>query len=71
MRKTFILFATLFLILDTALFAQTAEEIAKAAYDLPDGKTSSYVAVLTLFDKSGKSRTREIAQFNMKDGTIY
>ncbi|MBO7517004.1 MAG: outer membrane lipoprotein-sorting protein, partial [Spirochaetia bacterium] len=69
MRKTFILFAALFLILDTALFAQTAEEIAKASYDLPDGKTSSYVAVLTLFDKSGKSRTREIAQFNMKDGT--
>ena len=53
----------------TSVPAQTAQEIAKAVYDLPDGNTSSHVAVLTLIDKSGKSRVREIAQYNMKDGT--
>ena len=51
------------------VFSQTAEEIAKKAHDIPDCKTSSSVAVLTLIDKAGKSRVREVASYEMKDGT--
>ena len=58
------------LLLGTAGFAQTADEIAKSSYNLPNGKTSSYTATLTLIDKAGKSRVREIAQYNMKDGDV-
>ena len=50
-------------------FAQSAEEIARKVYDLPDGKTSSFTAVLTLIDKAGKTRTREIASYSMDEGT--
>ncbi len=53
----------------TLSFAQTAEEIAKKSHDLPDGKTNSFTAVLTLTDKAGKSRTREIVSYEMKEGT--
>lgn len=53
----------------TLSFAQTAEEIAKKSHDLPDGKTKSFTAVLTLTDKAGKSRTREIVSYEMKEGT--
>ncbi len=54
----------------TLLFAQSAEDIAKRVHDVPEGKTGTCTAVLTLTDKSGKSRTREIASYSMKDGTI-
>lgn len=50
-------------------FSQTADEIARKVHDLPDGKTSSFTAVLTLIDKSGKTRAREIASYGMKEGT--
>ena len=69
MRKLIIICAVIMLAAVTSVPAQTAQEIAKAVYDLPDGNTSSHVAVLTLIDKAGKSRVREIAQYNMKDGT--
>ncbi len=51
------------------VFAQTAEEIAKKNHDLPDGKTNTATAVLTLIDKNGKTRTREVAEYGMKEGT--
>ena len=69
MRKLILICAVIMLAAVTSVPAQTAQEIAKAVYDLPDGNTSSHVAVLTLIDKAGKSRVREIAQYNMKDGT--
>lgn len=68
MKKT--LFICAFLLLaGSALFAQTAEEIARHANDVADAKTSSYTAVLTLTDKNGKVRTRELGAYTMKDGT--
>ena len=57
------------LFLATTGFAQTANEIAKKVHDLPTGKTSSYTVSLTLIDKKGKERNREISSYTMKDGT--
>ena len=56
------------ILLSACCFSQTAEEIAKAVHDLPSGDTSSYTAVLTLTDKAGKTRTREIGYYYMKEG---
>ena len=50
-------------------FAQSASEIAKKVHDLPSGKTSSSTISITLIDKNGKTRGREIASYTMKDGT--
>jgi len=50
-------------------FAQTANEIAKKVHDLPNGKTSSSIISITLVDKNGKTRNREIASYTMKEGT--
>jgi len=49
-------------------FSETAYEIAKAEHDLSSGKTSSYTISVTLIDKNGKTRAREIASYTMKDG---
>lgn len=57
------------LLLISTSFAQTANEIAKKVHDLPTGKTSSYTVSLTLIDKKGKERNREISSYTMKDGT--
>ena len=69
MRKISLLCAGFILVLGTALYAQDANEIAKKVHDLPDGKTSYSEVTLTLLDKNGKSRVREVATYNMKDGT--
>ena len=50
-------------------FAQSANEIAKKVHDLPSGKTSSATISVTLIDKNGKTRNREIASYTMKDGS--
>lgn len=68
MKKSIFL-TTVTLFCGAMLFAQTAEEIAKAAYNAVNEKTSSYTATLTLIDKAGKTRNREIACYTMKDGT--
>ena len=68
MKKS-LLISALLLSAGSILFAQSAEEIAKRAYDVPSGKTASAVAVLTLTDKNGKTRVRETANYSMKDGT--
>ena len=57
------------LLLISTSFAQTANEIAKKVHDLPTGKTASYPVSLTLIDKKGTERTREISSYTMKDGT--
>ncbi len=43
-----------------SISAQNAMEIAKKNHDLPSGKTCTNSAVITLTDKKGKVRTREI-----------
>lgn len=45
-----------------ALFAQelTGYDIAKKADELPDGKTSSYTATMTLLNKKGATRVRQV-----------
>ena len=53
----------------SATFAQTANEIAKKVHDLPNGKTSSSIISITLVDKNGKNRNREIVSYTMKEGT--
>ena len=50
-------------------FSQNAAEIAKKVHDLPNGNTCSFTGVLILTDKAGKSRTREIVSYEMKEGT--
>jgi outer membrane lipoprotein-sorting protein len=69
MKNTFLksFIAGLFLI--TTGFAQSANEIAKKVHDLPSGKTSSSIISITLIDKNGKTRNREIASYTMKDGS--
>lgn len=57
------------LLVATTSFAQNANEIAKKVHDLPNGKTSSSTISITLIDKNGKTRGREIASYTMKDGT--
>jgi outer membrane lipoprotein-sorting protein len=50
-------------------FAQTAYEIAKAVDKLPTGKTSSATISISLIDKNGKTRNRELVSYTLKDGT--
>ncbi len=49
-------------------FAQSAYDIAKAEHDLPSGKTGSCTIAVTLIDKAGKTRSREMASYTMKEG---
>ena len=69
MKLTHIVLGTTLLFVGSLGFAQTAQEIAQKVHDLPEGKTSSSTATLTLIDKSGKTRTREVASYAMKEGT--
>jgi outer membrane lipoprotein-sorting protein len=69
MKFSKIILGALALCMTAAAFGQTAEEIAKKVHDLPDGDTNYMVARLTLTDKSGKSRVREIAAYKMEEGT--
>jgi len=69
MKHTFFKLAVSGLILAATSFAQSANEIAKKVHDLPTGKTSSGTISVTLIDKNGKTRNREIASYTMKDGT--
>ena len=68
MKISKIIFGTLALCLSAAAFGQTAEEIAKKVHDLPDGDTNYMVARLTLTDKAGKSRVRDIASYKIEEG---
>ena len=70
MKITKILLTSLLLSAGFSLSAQTAEEIAKKVHDLPDGKTNYITASLTLIDKNGKSRLREIASYAFHDGPV-
>ena len=70
MKLTKILCAVSLFLAGTLVFSQTAEEIAKKSHDLPDGNTSSSLATLTLVDKGGKTRVREVASYSMREGGV-
>ena len=69
MKVTRIVLGTVLLFAGSLAFAQTAQEIAKKVHDLPDGKTNSSEATMTLIDKNGKTRIREVASYTMHEGT--
>ena len=69
MKNLFIKVLGTSLLYAATTFAQSANEIAKKVHDLPTGKTSSGTISVTLIDKNGKTRNREIASYTMKDGT--
>ena len=70
MKLTNLICASVLIVAGSLAFSQTAAEIAKKSHDLPDGKTSSSMAVLTLIDKNGKTRVREVASYKMNEGDI-
>lgn len=70
MKCTKFILAGLLLSAAMSLYAQSAEEIARKVHDLPEGDTSYMTAVLTLTDKSGKSRVREIASYNIDEKKV-
>ena len=69
MKNLFIKVLGTSLLYAATTFAQSANEIAKKVHDLPSGKTSSGTISVTLIDKNGKIRNREIASYTMKYGT--
>ena len=69
MKNTSLKLLSATLLIAATSFAQSANEIAKKVHDLPNGKTSSSTISITLVDKNGKTRNREIASYTMKDGT--
>ena len=69
MKNLFLSALSASFLLFTTSFAQSASEIAKKVHDLPSGKTSSGLISVTLIDKNGKTRNREIVSYTMKDGT--
>ena len=69
MKSTSLKLLSATLLIAATSFAQSANEIAKKVHDLPNGKTSSSTISITLIDKNGKTRGREIASYTMKDGT--
>ena len=69
MKNVFVKSLVTGLLYFSVTFAQTANEIAKKVHDLPNGKTSSSIISITLVDKNGKTRNREIASYTMKEGT--
>ena len=69
MKNVFVKSLVTGLLYVSVTFAQTANEIAKKVHDLPNGKTSSSIISITLVDKNGKTRNREIASYTMKEGS--
>ena len=58
MKKTLLIFTTL--LLGAAAFAETGYDIMKKADEVPEPKTSSSVATLTIHSKKGSDRIREV-----------
>ena len=69
MKNLFLSALSASFLLFTTSFAQSASEIAKKVHDLPSGKTSSGLISVTLIDKNGKTRNRELVSYTMKDGS--
>lgn len=66
MKKTILTLSAL--LFGAALFAQslTGYDIMKKADEVPEAKTASYTATMTLTDKKGQTRVREVIEKEMK-----
>ena len=68
MKKLIITFTTL--LLAASLFAETGYDIMKKADEVPEPKTSSSVATLTIHSKKGSDRIREVIMKSKNYGDV-
>ena len=68
MKKTFLLFTIL--LFTTALFAETGYDIMKKADEVPEPKTSSSTATLTIHSKKGNDKVREVIMKSKDYGDV-
>ena len=68
MKKLIITLTTI--LMAAALFAETGYDIMKKAHDVPDPKTSSSTAILTIHSKKGSDRIREVIMKSKDYGDV-
>ena len=68
MKKTLLLFTTL--LMTTALFCESGYDIMKKADEVPEPKTSSSTATLTIHSKKGSDRIREVIMKSKDYGDV-
>lgn len=70
MKKGIMFCALAVLSIGASCFAQslTGYEIMKKADEVPTAQTSSYTATMTLTDKNGKTRIREVKELSKEFG---
>lgn len=68
MKKTLLLLGAL--LLSTAVFAETGYDIMKKADEVPEPKTSSNTATLTIHSKKGNDRIREVIMKSKDYGDV-
>ena len=68
MKKSILI--TLVLMLTTALFGETGYDIMKKADEVPEPKTSSSTATLTIHSKKGSDRLREVIMMSKDYGDV-
>ena len=68
MKKAFLI--TLVLMFTTSLFAQSGYDIMKKADEVPEPKTSSSTATLTIHSKKGSDRIREVIMMSKDFGDV-
>lgn len=68
MKKTFLLLSTV--LIGTLLFAESGYDIMKKADEVPEAKTSSSTAKLTIHSKKGSDRIREVIMKSKDYGEV-
>ena len=68
MKKTFLLISTV--LIGTLLFAESGYDIMKKADEVPEPKTSSSTATLTIHSKKGSDRIREVIMKSKDYGEV-
>ena len=68
MKKTFLLLSTV--LIGTLLFAESGYDIMKKADEVPEAKTSSSTATLTIHSKKGSDRIREVIMKSKDYGEV-
>ena len=68
MKKLIITLTTI--LMAAELFAETGYDIMKKAHDVPDPKTSSSTAILTIHSKKGSDRIREVIMKSKDYGDV-
>ena len=68
MKKTILILSTL--LLTAATFAETGYDIMKKADEVPEPKTSSSIATLTIHSKKGSDRIREVIMKSKDYGDV-